>query len=100
MVNHLSIMQYRYATFHISSGFSNPFCTLQKNININLASMPQACNFIKKEALAKVFYCEFCEIFIEHVRWLLLQHEASIENQITELIKSTIAKVKGKWSNF
>ena len=24
---------------------------------------PQACNFIKKETLAKVFSCEFCEIF-------------------------------------
>ena len=24
---------------------------------------PQACNFIKKEALAQVFSCEFCEIF-------------------------------------
>ena len=38
---------------------------------------PQACNFIKKEGLAQVFSCEFCEIFkntffIEHLRWLLL----------------------------
>ena len=24
--------------------------------------MPEACNFIKKEALAQVFSCEFCEI--------------------------------------
>ena len=24
---------------------------------------PEACNFIKKEALAQVFSCEFCEIF-------------------------------------
>ena len=24
---------------------------------------PEACNFIKKETLAKVFSCEFCEIF-------------------------------------
>ena len=23
---------------------------------------PQACNFIKKQALAQVFFCEFCEI--------------------------------------
>ena len=23
---------------------------------------PQACNFIKKETLAQVFYCEFCKI--------------------------------------
>ena len=27
------------------------------------ALRPQACNFIKKEALAQVFSCEFCEIF-------------------------------------
>ena len=36
-----------------------------------------ACNFIKKETLAQVFYCEFCEIpknaiLTEHRRWLLL----------------------------
>ena len=24
---------------------------------------PQTCNFVKKETLAQVFYCEFCEIF-------------------------------------
>ena len=24
---------------------------------------PQACNFSKKETLAQIFYCEFCEIF-------------------------------------
>ena len=34
--------------------------------------MPQACNFIKKESLALVFSCEFCEIskstsFTEHL---------------------------------
>ena len=33
---------------------------------------PEACNFIKKETLAQVFFCEFCEIskntfFIEHL---------------------------------
>ena len=33
---------------------------------------PEACNFIKKETLAKVFSCEFCEvskntIFTEHL---------------------------------
>ena len=38
---------------------------------------PQVCNFIKKEALTRVFFCEFCEIskntfFIEHLWWLLL----------------------------
>ena len=34
---------------------------------------PQAYNFIKKETLAQVFFCEFCEIFkniffTEHLR--------------------------------
>ena len=37
------------------------------------SSSPEACNFIKKEALAQVFSCEFCEIskntfFAEHLR--------------------------------
>ena len=41
------------------------------------SSRPQACNFIKKESLAHVFSCKFCEItkntfFTEHFRWLLL----------------------------
>ena len=27
---------------------------------------PEACNFIKKETLAQVFPCEFCEIFENH----------------------------------
>ena len=36
---------------------------------------PEACNFIKKETLTKVFSCKFCEIlknifFTEHLRWL------------------------------
>ena len=37
----------------------------------------QACNFIKKETLAQVFSCEFCEsfqntFFMKHLWWLLL----------------------------
>ena len=37
----------------------------------------KTCKFIKKETLAQVFSCEFCEIFkntffIEDLRWLLL----------------------------
>ena len=27
-----------------------------------LIKLPETCNFIKKEILAQVFYCEFCEI--------------------------------------
>ena len=38
----------------------------------------EACNLIKKENLAQVFSCEYCEIlrtpfFIEHLPWLLLR---------------------------
>ena len=41
------------------------------------SSQLQDCNFIKKETLAHVFSCEFCEIsknsfFTEHLWWLLL----------------------------
>ena len=44
--------------------------------------MPQACNFIKKEALAQMFSCEFCEIskctfFTEHI-WTLLNFGTGI----------------------
>ena len=38
-----------------------------------LEVLPEACNFIKKESLAQVFFCEFCKIFkntsfTEHLR--------------------------------
>ena len=29
----------------------------------NISKKPEACNFIKQEALAQVFSCEFCKIF-------------------------------------
>ena len=35
----------------------------------------EVCYFIKKKTLAQVFSCEFCEIFLEHLRWLLLYIE-------------------------
>ena len=28
-----------------------------------LEILPEACNFIKKDTLTQVFFCEFCEIF-------------------------------------
>ena len=34
-----------------------------KHLCQSLFFRPEACNFIKKEALAQVFSCEFCEIF-------------------------------------
>ena len=34
---------------------------LEKDLKLLL--QPRTCNFIKKETLAQVFSCEFCEIF-------------------------------------
>ena len=44
-----------------------------------LINLQTSGNFIKKEALAQVFFYEFCEIFkntffIEHLRWLLFEY--------------------------
>ena len=58
------------------------------------SSRPQACNFIKKESLAHVFSCKFCEItkntfFTEHFRWLLLLRETiawDISTETSEMI--------------
>ena len=45
---------------------------LCKNVFFLCKKVPKACNFIKKETLAQVFSCEFCEIskntlFTEHL---------------------------------
>ena len=43
-----------------------------------MPTMPETCNFIKKDALVQMFSCEFCDFFfflnfqIEHLWWLLL----------------------------
>ena len=52
--------------------FEGIFCFSLKFSHLNLYR-PEACNFIKKETLAQVFSCEFCEIFknnffTEHLR--------------------------------
>ena len=49
---------------------------------------PEVCNFIKREALAQVFSCEFCEIskstfFTEHSGRLLLNVNKHIQFCIT-----------------
>ena len=46
-------------------------------VSILIKMQAEACNFIKKETLAKVFSCKFCKIlkntfFIEHLRWLYI----------------------------
>ena len=39
------------------------FLEISQNSQENTcARVPKACNFIKKETLAQVFFCEFCEI--------------------------------------
>ena len=48
-------------------------------------------NFIKKETLARVFSCEFCEIYqttflTEHLRWLLLAFRVNLHSVILELL--------------
>ena len=48
------------------------------------AIRPQDCNFIKKEALAQLFSCEFCEIFIYRTppdNWFLLFESVKTSQQ-------------------
>ena len=61
---------------------------------------PEICNFIKKEALAQVFSCEFCEIskntfFTEHLRWLLLKRlsKGIVSLEVTIFTKNSILNV-------
>ena len=51
---------------------------------VNKVACVKACNFIKKETLAQLFSCKYCEIFknsffIEHLWWLLLYSEKIVE---------------------
>ena len=57
---------------------------IKSNIEVKAIKRLQACSFIKKETLAQVFSCEFCEIFWstffkEHLRWLLLSFQCSLQ---------------------
>ena len=47
---------------------------------------PKACNFIKKETLAQVFFCEFCEISRNIFSTEHLQTTASEGSKIYELV--------------
>ena len=54
--------------------------------------MCQACNFIKKETLAQVFSCEFCEIskntfFTEHLQIITSLNFVQVHDKCT---KSTL----------
>ena len=49
------------------------FLKISKILQENICARAQTCNFIKKEALAHVFFCEICNIFkntffIKHLR--------------------------------
>ena len=39
---------------------SETFCTFAK---VSSEAVPRRCNFIKKETLAQVYSCDFCETF-------------------------------------
>ena len=52
--------------------------TQQVTLHLLMLKIPQASPLFKKETLAQVFSCEFCEIskntfFTEHLWWLLLR---------------------------
>ena len=56
-------------------------------------SVPQACNFIKKETLTQVFFCEFCEIskntFLQSTSGrLLLKIEINNSHKVIYVLKS------------
>ena len=64
------------------------FLEISQNSQENTCA--RVCNFIKKETLAQVFFCEFCEIsqnafsyrtrfLTEHLWWLLLSLENVLE---------------------
>ena len=47
---------------------SQKFCKIQRKTPVTqslflIKLQAEACNFIEKETLAQVFYCEFCEIY-------------------------------------
>ena len=74
---HKKLEESRRASIYRSS---HRRCSIKKGFLRNFAKFtgkhlcrPEPCNFIKKETLAQVFSCEFCEIskntlFTEHLR--------------------------------
>ena len=51
--------------------------------------MPETCNFIKKETLAQVFLCEFCEISKNTFSCRRPLVAASVDNNTDTLKKSS-----------
>ena len=68
-------------SYSVKKVFLNFLKNLQENTctRVSFLIKPEACDFIKKETLTQVFFCEFCEIFkktffIERLWWLLLDN--------------------------
>ena len=63
----------RSNTFHTLNSISTITEAATRGCSIIKGVLPEACNFIKRETLAQVFSCEFCEIskttfFTQHLR--------------------------------
>ena len=62
----------------------------------------QACHFIRKQTLAQVFSCEFCEFskntfFTEHLWWLLLDWKSFIEKDLGFYVSACILLFVLSW---
>ena len=57
-----NIMEYDFnrEEYILLIAFKNELYTTKVN---GIQCQAQACNFVKKEALAQVFSCDFCEVF-------------------------------------
>ena len=70
---------------------SYKFRKIHRKTRVPELSVPKACNFIKKETLTQVFFCEFCEISqntfpTEHL-WMTAS-ETHLANHMTFLLIS------------
>ena len=100
-----------FPSFSISRS-SHQRCSMKKGFLKNFTKftgkhMCQACNFIKKETLAQVLCCEFCEMskktfYVEHLWWLLLWIMSilnlALQNCSLERVNPLSANPT-KWSN-
>ena len=65
----------------------------------------QLSNFIKKETLAQVLSCEFCEFFkntffIEHLRWLLLNLNPFIQGLLERPFGEFFSSNVSLWNKY
>ena len=90
-INILAIFQWQGQLYHNEVQSNDQRCSLRKGVLRNFPRFTgkylcqslflsklqtSACNFIKKETVAQMFFCEFCEIpnktFLQHVSGRLL----------------------------